>query len=113
MAETFISVTPSKPGAATPTIIYTTPGATTSLVLSLVCANNSGSGGAVDQVTVKKIASGGVAGDSDVELVSELDVQNQESFFFAEKVVLATGEAIAVESANGDVVFTLSVLERT
>lgn len=114
MAETFVSVSPSKPAAATPTIIYTAPGGVDyALVLSLIAANNTGSGGTSDTITVKKIASAGAAGDANVEILADVPVGAQESFLFSEKLLLAASEAVAVESSAGNVVFTLSMLEST
>ena len=113
MANTFVPVNPVKPAAATETLIYQVPdvGGTTAMLLSLIAANNSGSAGAPDTITVRRLLDGETLSTADREILGEVVVNNQDTFIFNDKLLLGQDEQLTVESANGDIVFTASIIE--
>jgi len=113
MANTFVPVISSKPAAATETIMYTVPnvGGTTAMVLSLIAANISGAAGADSLITIRRLLAGEAVAVPDREVLAEGIVAKQDSFFFSEKLLLAQDERISVESSDGNVIFTASMIE--
>ena len=113
MANTFIPVNPLKPAAVTETILYTVPnvGGTTAMVLSLICANVSGAAGADATVTIRKLLAAEAVATPNREVLDEVIVAKQDSFFFSEKLILGQDERLSVESSDGNVIFTVSIIE--
>lgn len=94
----------SKPAAATPTTIYTSTGLKTMLV-TLTCCNTDAA--VADTIAVWIVPSGGSAGDTNA-VVKNLVVAFGDTYIFSAPVVLASGDFIVVQSANGDVAFAAS-----
>ena len=112
MADELKPIDGLKPVAATNTDFYTAPGGVTdATVVTLRIANVAGTGGTADTVRVHKVPTGGSIGvDNAIMYDTEVAVGDTITL---EKEILAPGDKISVRSANGDVTFVGSVLERT
>lgn len=100
----------SKPAAATPTTIYTSPAATKTQMYSLIACNV---GTTDDSITVWRVPSGGSAQDSNMIIGKEMVVDVADPYGWNIPTILETGDFLVVQSKNGNITFTVSGLQIT
>ena len=108
MASTSKILGKVKPGAATPTTLYTVPGATQAQAVIFV--TNQGAG--VSKIRVALLLAAGVLADTDYIAFDIPLITAGEGVTFA-GIALNTGEKISVESDTGDVSFVATGIEIT
>lgn len=114
--ETYVAFGGIKPAAATPTILFTSPGATITLEGLITACNTTKAGaGANDQIRIWIVPNGQSTGAplDRYLVVCDLTVDPFDPYMRTDLPVLATGDAIVVQSTSGNVAFNGSGLEMT
>ena len=97
----------ANPSASSPTIVYTAPLLTTVLVSSILVTNT---GSADDSIQIFFVPALGAAGPSNA-IIWNLVIPVGNPYAANVVPILAPGDFIVVESANGNCTFTISGLE--
>ena len=105
MAQSYKLLGRSKPAAATPTTLYTSPALTQSLLVTLIACNVNAQQD--DSCDVWIVPSGGAAAD-DNSAIRHLVIDFGDPYMMNAPVILEIGDFIVVRSANGNVTFTAS-----
>ena len=111
MAESFNSIDGIQPGATVDTDLYTSPSganAVDAIVTELQICNV---GAATDKARVHKVPAAGAVGISNA-LLFDVDVPVGNPVSLDLKIALPPDYKLVVRSANGDLTFSGSVLER-
>lgn len=110
MADTYISPKQSLASAGVLTDLYTVPGATSAVVPTLMCCNQSSTLNAYIRVS---IAPAGAADASSQYLYYDVKLSPNESRALTVGMTLATTDVLRVRSDSGQVSFTAFVLQIT
>lgn len=110
MANIHVLMGRSKPAAATPTTLYTSPVSTKTQWYSLSVCN---SGNSDDSITVWLVPSGGAAADNNMIIGKTMVVDFGDPYGYNIPQIIEPGDFIVVQSTNGNCTFTASGLQIT
>jgi len=112
-AETYVAFGGIAPAATTPTTLYTSPGATvTILSLFAACTTTKGASAQDDSIRVWVIPNGQTAADQYL-VICDMVVDATDPYVLNAPFVLAAGDFLQVESQNGTIAFNGSGLQVT
>lgn len=105
MAQAYAFLGRSKPAAATPTTLYTSPVATQTLLVTLIACNVDTNND--DNINVWVVPSGGTAQDNNA-IIQNLVLDFGDPYMMNAPLILEAGDFIVVESADGNTTFSAS-----
>ncbi len=109
MTDTLLVLGQAQPTALTLTPIYTVPASTSAVVSSIMVCNTGGT-----STTFRlSIAIGGALDNIQQYIYYDLPILNNDTFIATVGISLATTDVIRVQSASGNVSFTISGVQIT